>query len=214
MDWYTATDGTYQYNPDLNKDNQAEMLKKGETYVGATHQVKDKKGNITQDYRKDGSIMFSGESDGYRRVWNNTQTTGNEEMGVITDKGVLVLPSWKNGPKDSKVEEYGYSFEKGKLNDPVTGKGMSFSGTIHTHPSLEMGTGKIMHSWMGPSREDYNYFGEKTPNIPFYVISADGIVHSYIPRTEILATPLILGNRGKTIGGIVFWNYSLKNRGK
>jgi hypothetical protein len=108
-----------------------EDLQKGQTYVGATHQVKNKKGNVMEDYRADGSIMYSNESAGYRRIWNNTQNTGKEELGIITDKGVLVLPSYDNGTKDSKVEIYGYSFEKGKLADPVTTLDIASSRPLH-----------------------------------------------------------------------------------
>ena len=211
MDWYWDQDKTRQYNPDITSQDQ---LQKGQTYIGTTDAVKDKNGNVIEDYRNDGSIMYTNETSGYRRMWNNTQTTGNEEMGIITDKGVLVLPSWNNGKHDSKVEKYNYAFDKGKLIDPVSDKEIPFSGTIHTHPTLETANGKIMNSWMNPSPEDYEYFGNRTPNIPFYVITANGKIHSYIPRSENLATPLILGNAGQTIGGIVFRNYSLKNRGK
>jgi hypothetical protein len=44
MDWFWDEDKTRQYNPDLNTDNQAEILKKGQTYIGATDQVKNKNG--------------------------------------------------------------------------------------------------------------------------------------------------------------------------
>ena len=212
LDWFTDKDGTYQFDPNIKSQ---ENLQKGQTYVGATYQVKDENGNVTEDYRDDGSIMFSNESNGYARMWNNTQKTGNEEMGVITNNGVLVLPSWNNGPKDAKVEEYGYSFEKGKLVDPVTEKGMSFSGTAHTHPTLEKTEkGIINHSWMGPSAEDYDYFREHTPNTPFYVISADGVVHGKIPRVPDGSNPVNFGGKKRYIEDIVFGNYSLKNRRK
>ena len=195
----------------------------GQKYIGTTDVVKNKDGKVTEDYRSDGSIMYSNESSGYRRMWNNTQTTGNEEMGVITDNGVLVLPSYKNGKKDSKIEEYGYTFEKGKIVDPVSGGKISFSGTIHTHPTLETDLqGNVIHSWMGPSREDYTYFGNNTPNIPFYVITADRRVHANIPIDANTKRPLnltkneynSLSNYGNIIyfDRIVFGNFSLKNR--
>jgi len=169
---------------------------------------------VIENYRKDGSIMYSDEASGYRRMWNNTQKTGKEEMGIITDKGVLVLPSWNKKVTESAVEDYGYAFDKGNLVDPVSNKSISFSGTIHTHPTYETDPhGNVVHSWMKPSGEDFDYFGRETPNIPFYVITADGRIHSNIPRNANLATPLILGNAGKTIGGIVFRHYSLKHRG-
>ena len=199
-EWYWDKDKTRQYDPDITSQDQ---LQKGQTYIGATDQVKDKKGNVTEDYRGDGSIMYSNESSGYARIWNNSQKTGNEEMGIITDNGVLVLPSWDNTPSWSKVEEYGYSFESGNLSDPVTEKKVSFSGTVHTHPNVK-----------NPSREDYGYFGSNTPNIPFYVINLDMSIRAAIPINPNKATPLILPPRGRHIGGVIYGGYSLKNRGK
>lgn len=58
MDWYKDKDGTYQYNHDLNRKNQKDILGKGQVYVGKTYKVKDKNGNITINYRKDGSICL------------------------------------------------------------------------------------------------------------------------------------------------------------
>jgi hypothetical protein len=43
MDWFTDNDGTYQFEPAIKKQ---EDLQKGQTYVGATHQVKNKKGTV------------------------------------------------------------------------------------------------------------------------------------------------------------------------
>jgi RHS repeat-associated protein len=174
----------------------------------------NKTGKVTEDYRKDGSIIYSNEASGYKRMWNNTQKTGNEEMGVITDKGVLVLPSWNNGKKDSKIEEYGYAFDKGKLADPVSDKKTPFSGTVHTHPTLETVSGVVNHSWMHPSQEDYDYFKEHTPNIPFYVITADGIVHGRISLSSEGTNSVNLGRKTRYIEDIIFGNYSLKNRKK
>jgi len=190
---------------------------KGQTYIGTTDRVKDKSGNVIENYRNDGSIMYSDEASGYRRMWNNTQKTGKEEMGIITDKGVLVLPSWKNKVTESEVEDYGYAFDKGNLIDPFNNKKLSFSGTIHTHPTLQTDQqGNVVHSWMGPSREDYTYFGNETPNIPFYVITADRRVHANISIDANTKTPLNLTKFGNSIyfESIVFGNFSLKNRGR
>lgn len=70
MDWYKDKDGTYQYNHDLNRKNQKDIHGKGQAYVGKTYKVKDKNGNITINYRKDGSIMFANETTAYKRMWN------------------------------------------------------------------------------------------------------------------------------------------------
>jgi len=213
MDWYWDKEKTRQYNPKLNKENQSKILGEGQTYIGATDQVKDDKGNVTEDYRKDGSIMYSNESSGYRRLWNNTQTTGNEEMGIITDKGVLVLPSWKNLTTACAAEDYGYSFENGKFKDVVTDKTISVLGSMHTHPTLETDLkGNVIHGWMHPSEEDYSYFGDRTPGTPFFVLTADMVIHSRIADATTKANfnlPVVNG-RYPNFNGIMF-GYPLKN---
>jgi hypothetical protein len=77
------------------------------------------------------------------------------------------------------------------------------TGIVHTHPNVK-----------NPSREDYEYFGTKTPNIPFYIFNRNMSVSAVIPVDSKTATPLILPPRGRTIGGIIYTGYSLKNRGK
>ena len=47
-------------------------------------------------YRSDGSILYNIESKAYERIWEMSLLTGNEEMGIITDKSVLVVPNYKN----------------------------------------------------------------------------------------------------------------------
>jgi RHS repeat-associated protein len=214
MDWYWDTDKTRQYDPNITSQDQ---LQEGQTYIGTTDAVKDEKGNVIEDYREDGSIMYSNEADAYGRMWNNTVKYNREEAGVITNDGTLVFPNWKNNTKTSYIQDYNYSFENGKLLDPVTKLKISFSGTIHTHPTLEtLPDGTIQHAWMQPSGEDYAYFREHTPNIPFYVITADGVVHGNIQRRPTGSDKVNFGyGKSKTtIGGIVFGNISLKNRKK
>ena len=210
-DWYTDRDGTYQYDPNIKAQ---EDLKKGQTYVGATHQVKDKRGNVTENYRSDGSIMFSGESSGYKRIWNNTQKTGNEELGIIMENGVLVLPSWDNDSHSAKLNVYGYLWDNGKLVDAVDGKKKSILGTVHTHPTLEMHEGKVIHSWMGPSGSDFRYSGENTPGTPFFVITADMKIHSNIAINKQEWFPVSLpevNGISPTFNGIVYRKYPLIN---
>jgi hypothetical protein len=163
MDWYTDKDGTNQYNPDLTKKNQSDILKKGQTYLGATYQVKDKKGNVTEDYRDDGSIMYSKESSGYSRIWNNSQKTKKEEMGVITDKSVLVLPSYKN-KSITDLSDYGYSSKNGNI---VDSKGTEYNtaATVHTHPGGGPPSTYELSDW-----GDLGFATYITPYKPVYVL--------------------------------------------
>ncbi len=170
-DWYWDKDKTRQFNPDLNADNQSEILTKGQTYIGATDAVKNKGGNVIEDYRADGSIMYTKESSGYARIWNNSQKTGNEEMGVITDNGVLVLPSYKNDNSTATPENYGYSWKDGNIKD-ADGNSFSTLATVHTHPNPNGDKTASIY--------DVNYFSVKAPNKPYFVVMADQKISSYM----------------------------------
>ena len=203
MDWYEDEDGTYQYDPNLTAGNRHEILKKGQIYIGVTSQIKDKKGNVIENYREDGSIMYSSEASGYKRIWNNTQKTGNEEMGVITDKGVLVLPSYKNSESESTPENYGYSWTNGNIQD-ADGNSFNTLGTVHTHPNL--------NGDMTASMEDISYFSKKAPNKPFFVLMANQKISSYMSYPENAYGGLILPNYNgvtPTLNGIAFGKYPL-----
>jgi RHS repeat-associated protein len=205
MDWYTDKDGTYQYHPDIKSQDD---LQKGQTYVGGTYQKKDDNGNVIENYREDGSIMFSNESSGYKRLWNNTQKTGKEEMGVIMNKGVLVLPSWDNIESESKVEEYGYTWGNGNLKDPVTTKTLSVLATMHTHPNPE--------GDMSASIEDIMYFSLVTPNKPFFVLSDNQKISSYMGLEGGYYNGIRLpdpSHNGASfnLNGLVFGHYPLIN---
>jgi len=130
MDWYTDKNGMYQYDPNITKDSK---LKEGETYVGVTHQIKDKRGNITEDYRKDGNIMYAKESSAYSRIIERSEQTGNESMAALTDNGTLVLPDYKNDKSTVDLTDYGYSTKNGNIVD-ASGKEYNTTATVHTHP--------------------------------------------------------------------------------
>ena len=173
LDWYTDKDGTYQYDPELTKKNQSERLQEGQAYVGATHKVKDKNGKVIENYQKDGSIMYSNEASGYSRIWNNSQKTGKEEMGVITDNGVLVLPSYKNTEGDVNLSNYKYSIKDGNVVD-AGGTTYNTVATVHTHPN---GTGPslyILNPGGGGGWGDLGFAANSTPNKPIFVLQNDG----------------------------------------
>jgi len=164
MDWYTDTDGTYQYNPDLTADNQSEILKKGQSYVGVTHQIKNKKGVITENYRSDGSIIYSSETAAYQRIWDNSLKTEKEEMAVIMDNGVLVLPNYKNGTGEADMRDYAYSVNNSGNVVDADGEVFNTLATVHTHPNGS-----------GPSTYDVTDLGDLglallTPYKPVYVL--------------------------------------------
>jgi len=140
--WYKDKDGTNQYNPDLNKDNQKDILGKGQSYVGETYHVKDDDGNVTTDYRKDGSIMYANETDAYNRMWSQAHGHYKDQKEVggvtLTNGDVLVLPDYKNAPDELKYSEYGYSIGKSKITDADKNT-YSITGLIHTHQNKGVG---------------------------------------------------------------------------
>jgi RHS repeat-associated protein len=70
LDWYTDKDGSYQYDPKVNKDTK---LKDGQAYVGKTYVAKDKNGKVITNYRKDGSILYTNRVDAIKRLDSNTK---------------------------------------------------------------------------------------------------------------------------------------------
>ena len=157
MDWYEDKDGSYQYDPKINKNSK---LGEGQKYIGVTATVNDAKGNAFANFRKDGSIMFANEAGAYARMVNNSQKTGNEEMAALTDKGTLVLPSWDNTPNEAKFTEYGYGAKNGNLVDAVTGSVMNTAALTHTHPGGSAPSGR---------NGDGTFMATNFPNKPNYV---------------------------------------------
>lgn len=178
MDWYTDKNGMYQYDPNITKDSK---LKEGETYVGVTHQIKDKRGNITEDYRKDGSIMYAKESSAYSRIIERSEQIGNESMAALTDNGTLVLPDYKNDKSTVDLKDYGYSTKNGNIVD-ASGKEYNTTATVHTHPD---GSGPSTYTANGYG--DLGFAAYSTPNKPVFVIQMQGGKND--PISFIIAAP-------------------------
>jgi len=178
MDWYKDKDGINQYNPDLNKDNQKDILGKGQSYVGETYQVKDDDGNVTTDYRKDGSITYTNETEAYNRMWSQAHVhyKDQKEVGGVPLKNgdVLVLPDYKNDKRTMGIEKYGYSLSKFKISDGDNNI-YSITGLIHTHQDK---SGDAT-----PSTWTYDGYGDlgisrKMGGLPIMTIGHDGLIHA------------------------------------
>jgi hypothetical protein len=117
--------------------------------------------------------------------------------------------------KKGKIKDNIKKVPINKERNPTTGN-ITTLGTIHTHPTLERDptSGIILHQFMHASSEDNAYFREHTPNIPFYVITADGVVHGNILRVPTGNDPINFGGKNRYIEDIIFGGYSLKNRKK
>lgn len=162
-DWYIDDTNAILYDPELSEKTKHKLLQEGQRYLGATYQSKDRQGNVTTNYRKDGSIIFTNEKDAYNRIVNNSEQTGNEEMGIIMNNGILVLPSYKNSPTEIDMKDYGYSIKDGIVTNSM-GETFNSIATIHTHPNGS-----------GPSTYDFDNFGDlglaqNTPYKPVYVL--------------------------------------------
>lgn len=160
-DWFKDLKGFMQFDPKVQ--SQGDLGNKG-TYVGDTAKETTKNGG-TADFRKDGSIMYSNEKDAYSRIWNNTHNTGREQTGVIGDKGVLILPDYKNTSIKTETDGVGYSFKGGNLQDPLSENSFNTLGTIHAHLS-----GEGPSTWLGSNYGDLGFASGKTPYKPVFVM--------------------------------------------
>jgi hypothetical protein len=173
LDWYTDKDGSYQYDPKINKKSK---LQEGQKYVGKTYEAKNSDGKIIATYRKDGSIQYTNRMDALRRIYNNTQKTGKEELAIFTKGGgALVTPDYKNTTTSSSpFEFYNYSFDKkGNIFD-AEGNSFAAVGSIHPHPDKN---GEQQPSGTNWGTGDLETFSLVTPNKPIMTLGWDGKVY-------------------------------------
>ncbi len=162
--WYKDEDGTMQYDPNVRGH---EDMQGCQDFFGCNYTLASEPGHkIT--YNDDGSIFFENEADAYSRMWNNSLRNGREQMGVIFENGVLVLPEYENLADWSKVEQYDYGFKTENDEVRLINQYGTFPkpiiGTIHTHqnPGVE-----------GFSSDDIDYFKANTPEIVFLILEDD-----------------------------------------
>lgn len=139
-------------------------LKPLDRYMGESFEAHDRNGNVTANYRKDGSILYANEADAHRRIVEQSQSTGNEGFFAMTDQGHLVLPDYKNDATTVDPSDYGYKFKNGNIVDPLGSTYKTF-GTVHTHPD---GTGPSTYDYYGYA--DLGFASAQTPNKPVYVL--------------------------------------------
>ena len=58
-DWYIDDTNAILYDPELSEKTKHKLLQEGQRYLGATYQSKDRQGNVTTNYRKDGTALTS-----------------------------------------------------------------------------------------------------------------------------------------------------------
>lgn len=168
-DWYRNADGFLLWQPDVNSHTK---LPKGYTYVGQSH-VDMKNGTF---YRKDGSVLFTNETQAYNRMWtlarkmtrSHYYPCGKEESAFILKNGnVLVLPDNWNDSMTSKL--IGYT-----LKDKILSNGKEkyqVVGHVHTHQDKSFDR--------GASNKDQN-FAESNSGIPFYILHGNNNIYGII----------------------------------
>lgn len=164
-DWYSVSGGGIQYDPNVTSNS---VLAEGQTYLGQSYQQKGRDGSVITDYRSDGSIYYTQESAAYSRMVSQTSRTGNETMSVLTDKGVLMLPEYKNTAHSVDMNDYGYTSRNGNIVDSY-GKEHKTLGTVHTHPD-----GSTPSTWTGNGYGDLGFAATQTPYKPVYVMQMAG----------------------------------------
>ena len=217
LDWYTAEDGTYQYDPKIKKDSK---LEEGQKYVGETYEVKSKDGKVVTSYRKDGSIMFSNEKDAYNRMWNQANDHYNKEKEsggfTLEDGRVLVTPDYDNTKNDCTPDKYGYTVSE----DGYLSKGkekLKITGEVHTHQDPS-GEPEPSYYTKNGGWGDIGY-SKSMGGLPIFTIGHDGMVHGsfWSNKRSGYDNILGLGSRNNLLAGktlLVLWLKTYPVKGK
>ena len=179
LDWYTDKDGTYQYDPKINEKSK---LANGQKYAFAYKQFKDTEGKVIEDFRKDGSIIYSDETKAYNRIWSQAHDhyKDQKEVGGFTlnNESVLVLPDYANGSGETKYQEYGYSIGNGVISDKEKNE-FEITGFIHTHQDKSRDATPSLY-WDGDLG-----LSKTMGNLPVTVLGWDGKVSSIFHDPKI-----------------------------
>ncbi|WP_195596691.1 DUF6443 domain-containing protein [Coprobacter fastidiosus] len=174
MDWFRTKDNSVQYDPNIKKNSK---LEDGYTYLGETYQITDNNGNILENYRADGSIVYKKEKSAYERMILQSQRTGNESMAILTDKNVIVMPDYKNDSHEINLSDYGYSINNGNIIDANRNKYNTIA-TVHTHPDGSPPSTHDIYSY-----GDLGFAAYSTPYKPVYVLQMGKNQISFVVST-------------------------------
>lgn len=114
-------------------------MKTGQRYLGETYTDKTKNG--TNNYRKDGSVMFGSQADGVAYMTWATFKDGDsggkqkEQFAFLDGNTMLVTPDKFNEASESNPYSAGYKISDGTFFDPVEQRSKGFDATVHTHPA-------------------------------------------------------------------------------
>jgi predicted outer membrane repeat protein len=180
--WYIAADNTIQYGIGVSDDSD---ISPTEQFLGPNHTAG------STEFRPDGSIFFKDETAAYQYMWDNSQRNKRETVGVLTEKGVLVLPEYKSSSYEegsAKMEGdigpgYGYNYRTQGSKVFLEKEGESFEviGLIHTHPfQLKVGTSVDENADL--SHEDLRVAKEKLNGKPVIAIGWDNKLYGYAEK--------------------------------
>ncbi|MEI3342306.1 MAG: RHS repeat-associated core domain-containing protein [Coprobacter fastidiosus] len=132
MDWFRTKDNSVQYDPNIKKNCKLGRW----IYLFRRNLLdfRDNNGNILENYRADGSIVYKKEKSAYERMILQSERTGNESMAILTNKNVIVMPEdYKNDSHEINLSDYGYSINNGNIIDANRNKYNTIA-TVHTYP--------------------------------------------------------------------------------
>ncbi|SFG50996.1 RHS repeat-associated core domain-containing protein [Prevotella sp. KH2C16] len=184
VDWYKDKDDTFQYSPNVHSQKD---LAQGQRYIGKSFKSRTHRGIAS--YRSDGSILFSNETDGYSRMWNQadkhyrykTNGVGREVGGfVLSNNQVLVLPDYLNDDVTTKMDVGGYKLIGGTLRKG--NERFVVIGQVHTHQD-----GMSTPSYYIPEDNSYGDLGYSKNNgsLPVFTIGNDGQIHGIRGYTDV-----------------------------
>ncbi len=164
-DWFETNHGNLRWQPNVHSQRD---LQKGYKYIGESLKRK----NAT--YRDDGTIMFTNESQAYKRMAYQEKVSktaknprGKEQMAFILNNGsVLVMPDNWNDSESSTYKQTGITRKNHVLTDNHGNK-FGYVAQVHTH---SLGADK------GLSTGD-QLFAKADPGISVFVMHGDGYVY-------------------------------------
>ena len=110
-------------------------------------------------------------------MWTQANKVNREQMAVIGNNNVLVLPEYANDNITSRIEEpYKYSWKDGNIRD-ADGNIYSTLAIIHTHQDDLKGEWGYVAP---PGIDDDKLFPYVTPNKPYFSMGYDGKIHGRI----------------------------------
>ena len=125
MDWYQKN-GLYIYDPHVTAESH---MSDGMIYIGE---------NFKNDYgtfNSDGSVLFSDSKEAMKFMHESEKQLKTEQMGLLTKKGIFVLPSYLKEGAKLTPEKYNYHLLNHRAYNSIKKTTLKFLTFMHTHPA-------------------------------------------------------------------------------